>query len=464
VYRSSMPKLASSSRAFAFPEGFLWGASTSAYQVEGSPLADGAGPSIWHRFSHTPGRTAGDESGDTACDHYRRWREDVALMRELDLNAYRFSVSWSRVLPDGIGRINRRGLAFYDRLVDALLEAGIRPMATLYHWDLPAALDDRGGWLNRDIAGWFAEYARTVVRALDDRVALWATLNEPWVVMDAGYLHGVHAPGHRSLFEAPIAAHNLLRAHGAAVRAYRAEGRHSIGLVVNLEPKVPASRRSADVAAANRSEAYWNRFFLDPVCLGRYPDEVVAMFGEAWPGIRSADLAEIRQPLDFIGVNYYSRGVVRHQDGALPDRAAKVRVPRATYTEMPWEVHPRGLTDILLWVTDRYAKLPIYVTENGAAFYDPPTVAERVEDPLRAAYLREHLLALGRAIEAGVDVRGYFVWSLLDNYEWSLGTSKRFGIVHVDFATQRRTVKESGRFYSRVIRSGGAALVGGGGE
>ena len=266
-----------------FPDGFLWGAATSAYQIEGSPLADGAGPSIWHRFSHTPGRTTNGETGDVAVDHYHRWADDVQLMRDLGLSAYRFSISWSRILPQGTGALNAAGLAFYDRLVDALLAAGIQPMVTLYHWDLPAALDDRGGWLNGDIANWFADYVTTVVRALDDRVTLWNTLNEPWVVSDGGYLHGALAPGHRNLYEAPIASHNLLRAHGRAVQAYRAVGKHRIGIVVNLEPKYPASDDPADLAATARADAYMNRQFLDPMLLGRYPDELAEIFGEAWP-------------------------------------------------------------------------------------------------------------------------------------------------------------------------------------
>jgi beta-glucosidase len=443
-----------------FPHGFLWGAATAAYQIEGSPLADGAGPSIWHRFSHAPGNVVGDETGDVACDHYRRWRSDVALMRQLGLSAYRFSVSWSRVLPEGRGRVNQPGLDFYRRLVDALGEAGIAPALTLYHWDLPAALNDRGGWLARDVAGWFADYAHVMVRALGDRVALWATLNEPWVVADAGYLHGVHAPGLRSLEAAPRAAWNLLRAHGAGVQALRAGGGGAVGLVVTLEPKTPASDRPEDGAAAARSDAYWNRQFLDPALLGTVPDELPAIWGAAWPPPQPGDLALIRQPLDWVGVNYYSRGVIRHDDASLPERAAKVKVPGALYTDLDWEVYPQGLEDVLRWVKGRYGDVPLYVTENGAAFPEPPRATELAADELRIAYLRDHLRAARRAIAAGVDLRGYFVWSLLDNFEWSLGTTKRFGIVHVDAVDQRRTVKASGRFYADVIRTHGAALAG----
>ncbi len=442
-----------------FPQDFLWGAATSAYQIEGSPLADGAGPSIWHRFAHTPGMIRDGDTGDVACDHYRRFRGDVALLRELGLNAYRFSIAWGRVLPGGTGAVNARGLDFYERLVDELLAAGIQPMATLYHWDLPAALDDRGGWLNPEISSWFAEYARAVFRRLDDRIRLWATLNEPWVVADGGYLHGALAPGHRSPYEAPRASHNLLRAHAAAVAAYRAEGRHRIGLVVNLEPKHPASETAEDAAAAGRADAYMNRQYLDPALLGRYPGELREIFGEAWPGWSPAEVAALRAPIDFLGVNYYTRSVTRADAESWPLRASAVRQDGAIYTETGWEVYAQGLADTLSWVKQRYGDVPLYVTENGAAFPDPAQAPPAgVDDPLRAAYLREHLRAVRRALAAGCDVRGYFVWSLLDNLEWSLGFSKRFGIVHVDFASQRRTPKTSARYYAGVVASNGRQL------
>ena len=444
--------------SFRFPEGFLWGAATSAYQVEGSPLADEAGSSIWHRFSHTPGHTANGDTGDVACDHYRRWADDVRLMGELGLTAYRFSISWSRVLPAGTGRVNPAGLAFYERLVDALLERGIQPAATLYHWDLPEALDNRGGWLNPDVAPWFAEYAQTVYRALDDRVPMWATLNEPWVVTAEGYLFGNHAPGHRNLFEAPLVSHNLLRAHAMAVQAYRAVGRNRVGLVVNLEPKYPASESLEDAAATRRADAYMNRQYLDPVFLGHYPHDIRDVFGEAWPDFPDDELRLIREPIDWLGINYYSRGLTRHAPLQLPVGAATVRHPRHAYTAMDWEVYPQGLADVLAWVKARYANVPLYITENGAAYYDPPTADGSVEDPLRVAYYRDHLRAVHRAIAQGVDVRGYFAWSLLDNFEWAHGYQKRFGIVHVDLETQQRTPKASARFYAEVIRSNGGVL------
>lgn len=442
-----------------FPEGFLWGAATSAYQVEGSPLADGAGPSIWHRFVHTPGRVLNGETGDIACDHYHRFREDIALLHDLGLRAYRFSISWSRVLPTGRGRVNAAGLGFYERLVDALLEKDIEPVATLFHWDLPAALDDLGGWLNPEIADWFADYATLLFRALDGRIRKWATLNEPWVVTDGGYLHGVLAPGHRSRFEAPIAAHHLLRAHGNAVRAYRGTGKHQIGLVVNIEPKYPASHSAEDLEATARADAYMNRQYLDPVFLGRYPDEMQDIFGDAWPSWPATDFDLIREPIDFLGVNYYTRSLTATDPGAAPVLARTVKVPCALYTETDWEVFPQGFTDTLLWVRARYGNVPIYITENGAAFVDPAAApGEVLADPLRVEYLRQHVAALREAIALGANVRGYFVWSLLDNFEWAHGFSKRFGIVHVDYATQRRTLKTSAQFYSRLAETNGRAL------
>jgi len=448
------------SDAIQFPPGFLWGSSTSAYQIEGSPLADGAGPSIWHRFVHTPGMVAGGDTGDVACDHYRRWAGDVALMRELGMQAYRFSIAWSRVLPAGTGAVNRAGLDFYDRLVDALLESGIEPLVTLYHWDLPAALDDRGGWLNPDIAGWFADYAAVVFRRLDGRVKKWATLNEPWVVADGGYLRGLLAPGHRSPFEAPIVSRQLMRAHGAGVQAYRAEGAHQIGLVVNLEPKVAASDSAADAAAVARADAYMNRQYLDPALLGTCPAELADIFGPGWTEWPAEDLALARQPIDFLGINYYTRGVTRGDDAGWPTRSSSVVQKRSTYTETGWEVHAQALTDLLVLVKQRYGDVPLYITENGAAFFDPPTAdGDRVRDPLRVDYLRRHILAVHAAIRRGVNVRGYMAWSLMDNLEWSLGFAKRFGIVHVDFDTQKRTPKDSARFYARVIATHGAALA-----
>ena len=447
---------------YDFSRSFLWGAATSAYQIEGSPLADGAGASIWHRFLRTPGLTKDGDTGDVACDHYRRMEDDVALMKRMGLTAYRFSIAWGRILPEGRGRVNEAGLGFYERLVDTLLANGIEPMATLFHWDLPSALDDRGGWLNPDVADWFADYATVMYRRLDDRVKLWTTLNEPWVVTDGGYLHGALAPGHKNRFEAPIASHHLLRSHGKAVQAYRAIGKHQVGLVVNIEPKYPASTTAPDLAATRRAEAYMNRQYLDPVFHGRYPEEMAEIFGEAWPQWPQHDFDLIRQPIDFLGINYYTRNVVRHEETSWPLKAVPVRQKQGTYSETGWEVFAQGLTDTLSWIRKRYGDIPQYVTENGAAFYDPPAASgERVADPLRIDYYRSHLRAVHAAIQQGVDVRGYFAWSLLDNLEWSLGYSKRFGLVHVNFETLERTPKDSARFYADVIATQGAALADG---
>lgn len=450
------------SDSVSFPNGFLWGAATSAYQIEGSPLADGAGPSNWHRFVHTPGMTASGDTGDVACDHYRKYRSDVELMAGLGLNAYRFSISWSRVFPEGTGKVNEKGLDFYSRLVDSLLEKGIAPNATLYHWDLPAALDDRGGWLNRDIANWFADYASVLFEKLGDRVQMWATINEPWVIMDGGYLFGKLAPGHRNIYEAPIVSHNVLRAHGMGVQAFRASSAArsgNVGIVVNLEPKYAASDSDEDISATTRADAYMNRQYLEPVILGKYPAEMAEIWGDAWQEWPDDDMKLISEKIDFVGVNYYTRSVSRNDDECLPVRVRGVAQIQSFHTETGWEVYPDALTRILLWTHEICGELPLYITENGAAFYDAPSAIDgAVEDPLRVAYFRSHIAAVREAMRQGVPVRGYFAWSLLDNFEWSQGFSKRFGIVHVDYSTQTRTVKSSGAFYSRIARSNGASL------
>ncbi len=450
--------------ATSFPEKFLWGAATSAYQIEGSPLADGAGMNIWHRFSHTPGRVKGGDTGDLACDHYRRFAEDVEWMARLGLDSYRFSLAWARILPEGLGRVNAKGIDFYSRLVDQLLTRGIEPCVTLFHWDLPVALDDRGGWLNPDIAHWFADYAEVCFRALGDRVPMWATLNEPWVVVDGGYLYGVNAPGHRNLYEAPIAAHHLMRAHGAAVQRYRGIGKQKIGLVVNLEPKDAASESAEDLAATTRADVYMNQQYLDPPMLGRAPDGMREIYGDAWVEFPAEDFALIRQPIDFLGINYYTRSIMKHDDATWPMRAAKVRTEGPGHMQTGWEVHAESLTRALCWVKERYGDIPLYITENGGAFDDPsPTADGRIDDAQRVSYYREHLLATLEAIRRGVDVRGYFAWSLLDNFEWASGYAITFGLLHVDPATQARTMKASAEYYREVIRTNGAVLADGSG-
>jgi beta-glucosidase len=384
-----------------FPANFLWGAATSAYQIEGSPLADGAGPSIWHRFAHQPGRIVDDSDGDVACDHYRRFRDDVALMRELGIKAYRFSTSWSRVLPEGTGRVNQAGLDFYNQLVDTLLEHEIEPMLTLYHWDLPQALEERGGWGDPQSVGWFVEYAELMYRALDDRVKLWCTLNEPWVVADQGYVEGRHAPGRRDWAEAARVSKHLLLAHGAAVEAYRAVGKHEVGLVVNLVPVQAASESEADRQAARRQDAYLNRQYLDPVLLGRIPPELPEMFGAAWPEWTADELRRARQPIDFVGVNYYLLLVVRDDPTSGPTRARAVSRPDRPRTAMDWEIYPQGLTETLVWIKSRYGNVPQYITENGAAYDDVLEPNLAIHDTARVEYLNKHLVAARPAIEGG---------------------------------------------------------------
>jgi beta-glucosidase len=443
-----------------FPPGFIWGAATSAYQIEGSPLADGAGPSNWHLFSHRDGTISDAGNGDVACDHYRRFREDIELMQELGLQAYRFSLSWSRIFPGGTGKVNQKGLDFYRRLLNALCDAGIQPYPTLFHWDIPAALDERGGWTNRDCAHWFADYAQTVFSALGELATHWTTLNEPWVVADAGFLNGVHTPGHRSLQETPLVAHNLLRAHALAVQAFRAESNGNIGIVVNIEPKYAVSSEQDDQTAAERAHAYMNRQYLDPLLLGSYPDELADIFGDHWPRHSEADMKLLRTAFDFLGVNYYTRSVNRADNTNLPVRATPVIQQDAEYTEMGWEVFPQGIKETLLWIKRRYGEIPLYVTENGAAFQDPPITAQgRIHDTRRIEYYRAHLNACRDAIRAGVNLKGYFAWSLFDNFEWSYGYSKRFGLIHVDFDTQKRTFKDSAHFYTTAIRSNGTTIT-----
>lgn len=443
------------SSSIRFPDGFLWGAATSAYQIEGSPLAGGAGESNWHRYTHGQG----GDTGDVACDHYRRYEEDVALMKEIGLGAYRFSIAWSRVQPKGKGRPNRKGIDFYGRLVDVLLEKGIRPCATLYHWDHPATLDENGGWLSPDMPRRFADYAHILYGSLGDRVSMWMTLNEPWVVAHAGFMAGVHPPGRRSVADTALASKHLLLAHGLAVRAARDEGRSPIGLVVNIEPKDAASDDPDDLGARERADVYMNRQYLAPLYREGPPEGLREIYGDGWPGFTSEDLAVISETVDFLGINYYTRAIVRRYDSVLPDRADSVKQEGAEHTETGWEVFPEGLTRTLLRIKEQCGDVPLYVTENGIALPDPQKVkGETLNDSRRIAYYRDHLRAVHAAIEQGADVRGYFAWSLLDNLEWSQGFSKRFGLVHVDFESGRRTLKESARFYTDVIKTNGGAL------
>jgi beta-glucosidase len=438
-----------------FPPGFVWGAATSSYQIEGSPHADGKGTSIWDTFARRAGVIEDGTSGDVACDHYRLWESDVDLMHELGLGAYRFSVAWPRVLPDGDGNVNAAGLGFYDQLVDRLLECGIEPWVTLYHWDLPQALQDQGGWPKRSTASAFAAYAEIVAELLGDRVGRWITINEPWVVAKRGYFYGDKAPGHHSAVEAVQASHHLLLGHGLAAQAIKAVAAHAqIGMALNLTPVEPASMDRADVEAARRIDGDVNRWFLDPIFGRGYPDDVLRDYSDAGWIHKSllldsqGDHDVISAPQEFLGVNYYERTIVRDPgDGGPP---AKVVPPDAEITEMGWEVYPKGLTDLLIELNREYRPERIVVTENGCSYGDGPGDDGQVHDQQRILYLRDHLGAAHDALNAGVPLDGYFVWSLMDNFEWARGLRQRFGLVWVDFESQQRIPKDSARWYRGV--------------
>ena len=439
-----------------FPSDFVWGAATAAYQIEGAWNEGGTGESIWDRFSHTPERIANGDTGDVACDHYHRWREDVALMKELGLRAYRFSISWPRLLPDGRGRANSTGLDFYSRLVDALLAAGIQPFATLYHWDLPQALQDQGGWPARSTAEAFVQYADLASHWLGDRVKHWMTLNEPYVSAFIGYLEGRHAPGHSDIDEALAAAHHLLLAHGWTVPVLRRNGPGAqVGIALNLTTTVPASPSVADRAADRLKDGIINRWFLDPIAARGYPDDVVQHYERPMPFVQAGDLEAVAAPIDFLGANYYFRTIVRSSVIPESENEPRTLFPNAERTEMGWEVYPEGFYEMLARLHHGYRFPAIYVTENGAAYPDEIGPDGRVDDPKRIAYLKGHLKAMTQALAAQVPMRGYFVWSLMDNFEWAHGYSKRFGIVYTDYRTQRRIPKASARWYRSVMDSGG---------
>jgi len=445
-----------------FPPGFVFGAATAAYQIEGAVHADGRGPSIWDTFSHTPGRTFEGHTGDVAVEHYTRYPDDVALMADLGLAAYRFSVAWPRVLPEGAGRVEPRGLDFYSRLVDELLSRGVEPWLTLYHWDLPQALQDRGGWTDRDTAARFADYAGIVHDTLGDRVRHWSTLNEPMCSALLGHMSGDHAPGERDPVAAARAVHHLLLGHGLATQVLREKGADDLGVTLNFTPMTPASDRPEDVDAARRLDGQQNRMFLEPILHGSYPADVeadLAAAGAPLP-VQDGDLAVIAAPLDWLGVNYYFEQTV--QAGTRPaDKPPTSFIggediveldPDGPTTSMGWGVSPEAFTRLLLWLRDLAPDLPLVVTENGSAWPDQVSDDGAVHDPERTDYLLRHLDAVRRAIDEGADVRGYFAWSLLDNYEWARGYAQRFGLVHVDYATQRRTLKDSARVYADILR------------
>ena len=458
-----------------FPDSFVWGAATAAYQIEGAASEGGRGRSIWDDFSHTPGRTLGGDTGDVADDHYHRWQDDVALMSELGLGAYRLSISWPRVQPGGRGPLNPEGVAFYTRLLDALRAAGIAPVVTLYHWDLPSELEAAGGWTSHETAYAFAEYARAMARALGDRAALWITVNEPWCSAFLGYAAGEHAPGRTDPAAALAAAHHLNLAHGLAATAIRDElgDAAQVSVSLNLHVTRPADPESAaDLEAAHEVDLVGNHIFLGPMLDGSYPVGLRALTRDITEAgyVRPGDMTLIRQRLDVLGVNYYFTNYVRRSDGpaaggsgghgngpASPwvglDRV-EFLPPAGPTTAMGWNIEPDGIYELLTALDNAYDGLPLMVTENGAAFDDVPGPDGEVHDPERVDYLRRHIDAVGRAREDGANVRGYFVWSLLDNFEWSYGYSKRFGIVRVDYDTQRRTLKDSARWYAHLARTG----------
>ncbi|WP_026371085.1 GH1 family beta-glucosidase [Kallotenue papyrolyticum] len=435
-----------------FPDDFVWGAATAAYQIEGAAHEDGRGESIWDRFSHTPGKTLNGDTGDVACDHYHRWRDDIALMQALGLRAYRFSIAWPRIMPNGRGALNPAGLDFYDRLVDGLLAAGITPWATLYHWDLPQALEDAGGWPNRATAEAFAAYVDAVTRRLGDRVRYWITLNEPWCSAFLGYHIGHHAPGRTSFRDALAAAHTLLLAHGLAVPIIRANSRGArVGITLNPAQVYAVSPEAEDQAAAWRYDGYFNRWFLDPLYGRGYPEDMLALYGADAPAASPAELATIAAPTDFLGVNYYAPSFIRHDPGSAFFAIGHQRRDDLDYTAMDWAVYPQGLTDLLQRLQRDYPVGELYVTENGAAYDDAPPRDGVVADPERTRYYRLHLNACRQAIAAGVPLKGYFAWSLMDNFEWAFGYTKRFGIVYVDYTTQQRMIKASGHWYRQTI-------------
>ena len=433
----------------AFPEGFLWGTATASFQIEGATKADGRGESIWDRFCATPGKVAGGDTGEPGCESYYRMDEDIALIKALNNNAYRFSIAWPRVIPDGDGAINEAGLAYYDKLVDALIAEGITPVPTLYHWDLPQGLQDKGGWASRATIDAFERYARIVVERLGDRVKMWTTFNEPWCVSILGHEIGEHAPGMHDRKLALQVAHNVLVAHGRSYRAIKELVPDAkVGIVLNMEPNYPATDSSADEALARLNESIFNRWFLEPL-LGRgYPQDAWDAYGTDVPKIEPGDLAMMTTPLDFLGLNYYFRKVAHDPSGGEGKRLHQRDDTRVSARD--WEIFPQGLYDLLIWLDREYPEIPvIYVTENGMACWD---VLENgaVHDPERIDFVKTHLEKALAALNDGVPLRGYFVWSLMDNFEWAYGYASRFGVAYVDFDSQERTLKDSGHWFSRV--------------
>jgi beta-glucosidase len=458
AHASAAQQFEPASGGIAFPRGFFWGTATAAYQIEGAWNEDGKGESIWDRFAHTPGKIIHGDTGDVACDSYHRWREDIALMRAMNLNSYRFSVSWPRIQPPGSGPANSKGLDYYNRIVDALLAARMRPVVTLYHWDLPQILEASGGWPNRETADRFADYVQMVVRSLGDRVTDWMLFNEPAAFVDLGYLEGGHAPGRKSLLDFLRATHVINLAQGAGFRALKAVRPNArVGTAFSMSPCEPASNSEADKLAAERAHAITNLWFLEPALSGRYP-EALTFLPETAMGIKPDDMEKIRAPLDFVGINLYYR-TIASAPGAI-ERAAHAQDwlfpvkmeggQQGRKTDFDWEVWPKALYDMVTRVTRDYNRPVIEITESGCSYKDGPDASGRIHDPRRISYHREYLAALARAMSEGADVRGYHAWSLIDNFEWAAGFSQRFGLSYVDFKTQKRTIKDSGKWYAKV--------------
>lgn len=440
-----------------FPEDFQWGTATASYQIEGAYNEDGKGESIWDHFSHMPGKIYGEDTGDLACDHYHQYKEDVENMEKLSLKAYRFSISWPRIIPEGKGKTNKAGLDFYGRLVDELLEADIEPFVTLYHWDLPQALQKEQGWENRDVVGYFADYVASVARHLKDRVHRWITHNEPWVVSFLGHAFGTHAPGITDFATALQVSHNLLLSHGRATEVLKNLGDENtrVGITLNLHPVYPVSQKEEDVKAAKRCDGYINRWFLDPVFKGAYPPDMWEYYQGKVPQIFPGDMSIISRKIDFLGINYYFRWIVKDNSQEKILKFSSSKPNKAEYTSMEWEIYPQGIYEILKRVQDDYSPQAVYITENGAAFPDRLDEEGKVKDDQRINYLKEHLFFAHKAIEEGVRLKGYFVWSLMDNFEWIYGYAKRFGLIYMDYLTQKRIFKESAHWYKRVIENNG---------
>lgn len=432
-----------------FPKDFIFGVATASYQIEGAVHEDGRSESIWDRFSKTPGKILNGDTGDVACNHYHLYKEDIALVKELGVDSYRFSIAWPRIMPGGSGRPNQKGIDFYKRLIDELLKQGVAPAVTLYHWDLPQILEDKGGWLNRDTAKYFRDYAAVVFEELGDVVTSWITLNEPWCSAFLGYGIGEHAPGKKDFASHFKAAHHLFLGHGLALKSYRQLNLPAeIGITLNLTPQYPASANSEDLAAARKADGFQNRWYLDPIFKGAYPEDIPEFLEMVQPVIQSRDLELISQPNDFLGINFYSRGLI----AAGKDGQPEAQPPERPVTAMGWEVYPEALYDLLVRIDKDYGPIPLYITENGAAYED---ILEdgRVRDTERTFYLEQHFTQAARVIEAGIPLKGYYVWSLLDNFEWAFGYNRRFGIVYVDFATQERILKDSALWYQSFLKN-----------